>query len=87
MALRIDVLRLYRIYQVKCFGEIFDLVSAVEFSNRTVRHSFKYHPLQLDTWQFTTVRKIERKLGANSLLVYFYLHTCRCMLLIKKKYI
>ena len=29
---------------------------SAEFSNRTVRHKFKYHPHDLDTWHSTTVR-------------------------------
>ena len=47
---------LYRIYHGECSEELFDLLPAAEFSNRTVRHKLKYHPHHLDTWQSTTVR-------------------------------
>ena len=59
LALRRDVSSLcvlYCIYHGECSGELFDLLPAAEFSNRTVRYKLKYHPHHLDTWQSTTVR-------------------------------
>ena len=49
---------LHRIYYGVSWGELLDLVPAAAFSNRTVRHKFKYHPHQLDTWHFTTFKAV-----------------------------
>ena len=46
---------LYRIYYGECSEELFNLLPAAEFSNRTVRHKLKYHPHHLDMWQSTTM--------------------------------
>ena len=59
LALRRDVSSLcvlYRIYHWEYSEELFDLLLAAEFSNRTVRHKLKYHPHNLDTWHPSTVR-------------------------------
>ena len=58
LALRRDVSSLcvlYRIYHRECSEELFDLLPAAEFSNRTVRHKLKYLPHHLDTWHSTIV--------------------------------
>ena len=58
LALRRNVFSLCVLYRI-CHGEsseeLFDLLPAAEFSNRTVRHKLKYHPHRLDTWYSTTV--------------------------------
>ena len=62
LALRRDVsslcvlYRIYYIYYGECSEELFDLLPAAEFSNRTVLHNLIYHPHHLDTWQSTAVR-------------------------------
>ena len=59
LALRRDVSSLcvlYPIYHGESSGQLFDLLPAAEFFNRTICHKLKYHPHRLYTWQFTTVR-------------------------------
>ena len=43
-----------KIFSLECSGNLFDLLPAAEFSNRTVRHKFKFQPYYLDTWHYTT---------------------------------
>ncbi|XP_045499402.1 uncharacterized protein LOC123697028 [Colias croceus] len=59
LALRRDVASLcvfYRLYNGECSEELFGLIPAAKFHNRTARHKLKYHPHHLDEWLSTTVR-------------------------------
>ncbi|XP_038221266.1 uncharacterized protein LOC119839131 [Zerene cesonia] len=59
LALRRDVASLcvfYRLYNGDCSEELFDVIPAADFHNRTSRHKLKYHPHHLDAWRSTTVR-------------------------------
>ncbi|CAK1594143.1 unnamed protein product [Parnassius mnemosyne] len=58
LALRRDVASLcvlYRIYH-GCSEELFGLIPAAKFHERTSRQNSRYHPHHLDDWRSTTVR-------------------------------
>ncbi|XP_045499440.1 uncharacterized protein LOC123697067 [Colias croceus] len=71
LALRRDVASLcifYRIYNGECSDELFGLVPAAKFHNRTARHKLKYHPHHLDAWRSSTVRFSRHFLPRTTLL-------------------
>ncbi|CAK1592983.1 unnamed protein product [Parnassius mnemosyne] len=59
LALRRDVASLcifFRIYHGECSEELFGLIPAAKFHERTSRQNSRYHPHHLDDWRSTTVR-------------------------------
>ncbi|CAK1591446.1 unnamed protein product [Parnassius mnemosyne] len=59
LALRRDVASLcifFRIYHRECSEELFGLIPAAKFHERTSRQNSRYHPHHLDDWRSTTVR-------------------------------
>ncbi|CAK1581036.1 unnamed protein product [Parnassius mnemosyne] len=59
LALRKDVASLcifFRIYHGECSKELFGLIPAAKFHERTSRQNSRYHPHHLDDWRSTTVR-------------------------------
>ncbi|CAG5046898.1 unnamed protein product [Parnassius apollo] len=59
LALRRDVASLcilFRIYHGECSEELFGLIPAAKFRERTTRQTSRYYPHHLDAWWSTTVR-------------------------------
>ncbi|CAK1585581.1 unnamed protein product [Parnassius mnemosyne] len=46
----------FRIYHGECSEELFGLIPAAKFHERTSRQNSRYHPHHLDDWRSTTVR-------------------------------
>ncbi|CAK1582146.1 unnamed protein product [Parnassius mnemosyne] len=59
LALRRDVASLcifFHIYHGECSEELFGLIPAAKFHERTSRQNSRYHPYHLDDWRSTIVR-------------------------------